>query len=203
MSSSMFRQALREKFRSHTRDEMCAALQAIGVQAQMLERGRPEEKITRGRRKSLGIIDIQDELIRWVDVKKGFTHDYEDGRDTYWDIEYGVPDSRLIACCHKVKIKTVRLKTIPVFGKVVDLKWEGEDLGLGLSERLNFDVLLNKLLMDTHDMEIGSYPEDSCWILTASPSTEKQPTPAPSVYLWECYQAIARHLLATPIPLSK
>ena len=68
MSSSMFRQALREKFRSHTRDEMCAALQAIGVQAQMLERGRPEEKITRRRRKSLGIIDIQDELIRWVDV---------------------------------------------------------------------------------------------------------------------------------------
>ena len=129
------------------RDDLCADLRALGIQAQMSERGRPEEKITRGRGKSLGIIDIQDAPIRWVDVKKGVTRDWENRRDTYWTIEYGVPDSRFTAGFHKVKIRTVRLKTIPLFGEVVDFMWEGKDFGLGLIKRLNLDVLLNKLLV--------------------------------------------------------
>ena len=62
---------LKERFRDHARDDLCADLRALGIQAQMSERGRPEEKITRWRGKSFGIIDMQDALICWVDVKKG------------------------------------------------------------------------------------------------------------------------------------
>ena len=176
---------IRERVRDHSRDELCTHLCALGIKAQMSERGRPEEKITRWRGKSLGIIDIQDALIRWVDVKiiKGADPgDESGGIITTWYIEYGVPDSRITAGFHKVKIK------------VVDFKWEGKDFGLGLIDRLSDDVSLNKPILGTIEFEIGAYPEHSCWILL------QHDLLAPSVELWDCYQTIARHLLAISIP---
>ena len=78
---------IRETFRDHGRDELCAHLRAIGVRAQISERRRPEEKITCWG-KSLGIIDIQGALIRWVDVRR----DHDPDNKASWYIEYGVPD---------------------------------------------------------------------------------------------------------------
>ena len=94
---------LKERLRDHGRDELCADLRALGIQAQISERGRPEEKITHGRGKSFGIIDIQDVLIRWVDVKK--QADGENPGPPYYHIEYGVPGSRITSGFHKVKLE--------------------------------------------------------------------------------------------------
>ena len=141
---------IRESFRDHGRDELCAHLRSLGIQAQMSERGRPEEKITHRLGKSLGIIDIQDALIRWVDVKSTKMADASDdtgGTITTWHIEYGVPDSRITAGFHKVKIRTKRIKEFRIFGKVVDSKWAGQDFGLGLIERLGHDASLNKPIL--------------------------------------------------------
>ena len=182
---------IREVFRDHGRDELCAHLRALGIQPQMSVRGRPEEKIT-GWGKSLGIIDIQDALIRWIDIRR----EHDPDNNASWYIGYGVPDSRITAGFHKVTIRTKRIKKFPLVGKVIDLRWEGGDFGLGLTERLNLDVVLNKLLMDTHDMEIGTYPEHSCWML------EVTDVRVPPKQAWDCYQAIARHLLGTPLPTN-
>ena len=116
---------IRERLRDHGRDELCTHLRALGINVQMSERGRPEEKITHWLGKSLGIIDIQDALIRWVDVKRIKGADPSDetgGTITTWYIEYGVPDSRITAGFHKVTIRTKRVKGVPLAGKVVDLK---------------------------------------------------------------------------------
>ena len=180
--------------RDHTRDDLCAALQALGIQAQMSERGRPEEKITRFGI-SVGIIDIPDELIRWVEVKNGTLSGGD--VDTYNHINCGVPDSRITAGFHKVEIRIERIKRIPLVGKVVDLKWAGKDFGLGLIERLSHDVSLNKPILESLSeglFEIGAYPDHGCWILTV------QDELTPSRQEWDCYQSIASHLLGTPLP---
>ena len=59
-----------ERYRDHTRDELCIALQGLGINAQMSERGRPEEEITSRWFESLmlgvkylGIIEVQNPVI--------------------------------------------------------------------------------------------------------------------------------------------
>ena len=62
---------MQERLRDKTRDTLAEALQTLGVPAEMAERGRPEESL--GKRlfcRSLGIIDIKDGPIAWVNTIK-------------------------------------------------------------------------------------------------------------------------------------
>ena len=107
-------------------------------------------------------------------------------------INYGVPDLKVALGFPRVKIKSVRVTDFPLFGKIVDMRWEGNDFGLGVIESLNGEIPLKRPIMETHDVEIRAYPEHGCWVLFTKPKK------APSRELWDCYQAIAQHLLATP-----
>ena len=51
-----------------TRDSLYAHLQSFGINVQMAERGRAEEKIGSG--SSNGLIDVLEGPIRWVDVRE-------------------------------------------------------------------------------------------------------------------------------------
>ncbi len=175
--------------RMSERDKLCAHLRILGIQAQISERGRPEEKIAPWG-KSLGIIDTQDALIHWVNISK----DNDPDNKALWYIEYGVPDSRITAGFPKVAIRTKRIKRVPILGKVIDLKWKGKDFGLGLIEGLSHDVSLKEQIMVAHDLDIDAYPEHSCWILTV------EDVRAPTKLAWDCYRSIASHLLRTPLP---
>ena len=106
-----------ERCRDHTRDELCTALQSLGINAQMSERGRPEEEITSRWFESivlgvkyLGIIDIQNPMISWVGIKKHETKDSEGGGSTYYEIEYGIPYSASSPDFSKVRIRTEHKK---------------------------------------------------------------------------------------------
>jgi hypothetical protein len=57
---------VREPFLDKKRDDICARLCNLGIDAQMAEPNRDEEKI--GGKGSLGIIDIREGPIRWVNV---------------------------------------------------------------------------------------------------------------------------------------
>lgn len=77
--------------------------------------GAREERITSGRGKSLGIIDIHDGLIRWVEVKKQRWIEHDDhgaSRWNIWYIEYGVPDSRITARYQHVK-SSIEIEAYP------------------------------------------------------------------------------------------
>ena len=62
---------MQERLRDKTRDTLAEALQTLGVPAEMAERGRPEESL--GKRlfcRSLGVIDIKEGPIAWVNTIK-------------------------------------------------------------------------------------------------------------------------------------
>ena len=201
---------LKKRFRDHARDEVCAALEALGIQVQMALRGRSEEEITSGRGESLGVIDVATGPIRWVGVKKEYEWwgGGESGdRVGVWYMEYGVPDSRLGPTFPEVRIESQRVRRFFV-GKVVDVRFTGDDSGLGLIDRLAIDVSLRKPIMEFRRLELGAYPAHHCWIISSAyvnkgfmlPRMWKGRTVAPSPQQWNCYQAIARHLLETPVP---
>jgi len=179
---------IRETFRDHARDDICAGLQRLGIDAQMAPRRGPEERV--GGSGFLGVIDITEGPIRWVNVRK-VTHSGgpEGGGGTDYYTEYGVPDSRLGPNSPKPQIKTVRMKTFPLFGKVVDLHWKGKDFGLEIISRLNSDTSLKDPIMRSRDVTIRAHGDHSCWII----STETRDIPSGDA--WNCYQAIAQHLL--------
>ena len=187
-------------------DDTCAELQALGIDAQKAECGRPEEKIgVEGNQNldrfclngiSLGLIDIPEGPIRWVNIR---SEPSESGIIYYTN--YGVPNPRLGPASPEMHIYSVRKKNFPLVGKVVDLHWKGrgwyytpapvKNQGLRIIDRLKSDILIkHPLIKESYDVKIHASRDHGCWII----STE---TRGPvSEDLWNCYQAIARHLLA-------
>ena len=178
-----------EALRDKTRDNLCATLQSIGVDAQMAERGLAEEGIECGMSStSLGMIEIGKSTIHWLNVIKR-ERGFAGGEITYF-IKYGVPDPRLRTGSPKVKIKARLKDTLFGLRKATDLQWEGKDSGLGIINRLNSDITLKNLIAKTKvNVKISAWDYPSYWIISTDP------IPVGSEELWNCYQSIARHLL--------
>ena len=191
----------KETFRDKTRDKVYAGLQTLGVDARMAERGRPEEHVGEDFGKSLGLMEIRGSPIRWVNVLK----ETEGGGPTStvnYTIAFLVPNPTIQ---REVHLKTIREKSVPVVGRVVDLQWQGNFEegfnGLMIEKAirnqsltrlremvrwLNEDVSLNENLIRLNaDVHIRGYPKYDYWaILHISGSFE-----------WDCLETIARHLL--------
>ena len=183
--------AMCDWFRDKSRDKICAGLQSLGVDAQMAVQGRPEEDSGEG---SLGIIDIADGPIRWVNVRRVTTSGggYMDGGDsvTHYHTDYGI---QVGYPTPNVTIKSVGRKTFPLLGKVIDAPWmaEGSDPDAGVVadvlQRLREDATVREAIMATRDVKITGY--SSFWVIST------QTREVPTRQAWECYQAIARHLI--------
>ena len=185
---------VREAFRDKEQDKITSfytGLQSLGISAQILPRGRPEESIRQG---SKGLVDIPEGPIRWINLRRVTSHSGS-GLVTGYFIDYGVPDLRLGPNSPKLIIKSVRIKNIPLLGEIVDLRWKGKDEGLGIIGRLNSDTSLKRPIMISHDVYIQGYGTHRCWIISM-PSDWSTRWDVPSRDLWNCYQGIARHLLA-------
>lgn len=168
---------IKEAFRDHTRDDICAGLQRLGIDARIGERERD-------------MIDIPEGPIRWVNVRKEhYVNQHSSGTSYYTD--YGVPDYRLASSLRGLEICSVRVKTFPIFGQVVDLRWEGKDLGLGLISRLNSDISIKRPIIESRDVTIRTHGKYNRYWIISTHTTE-----VPSRELWDCYQKIAQHLLA-------
>jgi len=201
---------VQEIFRDYdyTSDNIYAGLRSLGIDAQIAERGRAEENIECGENsKSLGMIDIPEGPIRWVNVIKRTVHQ----EDTYY-IKYGVGDARLhpgyvsrqpgewepllvrpgpyLRDLPEARIKSVRTKTFPVVGRVIDLHWKGKDFGLGIIDRLNSDMSIRHVIMSSGDVEVSAHRRHECWVISEKTDS------APSLKIWNCYQRIAQYLLA-------
>jgi len=198
------------------REKLCTDLCAIGVDARWVEPGQLQEVIDAdwGAQPfseiptSLGLIEVRHSPIRLVNVLtksvyQGQNYGYED----FYKNVYLVPDSTIFPDStmfwegYEMPVhgygRSVRVKNVPLFGRVVGLRWKGEfdgDIITGLGQ----DVLLNLTLIRLkEDIEIHSYPEYGCWTIS-TPSNQDEPT-APSREKWDCYERIARHLLETSV----
>jgi len=175
----------KDAFREKTRDKVFAALKRMRVPAELAESGRHEENLKCGFGiHSLGIIDIEEGLVRWVNVRI-------DLNEVSW-IDYAVPDERLSHSGREILIQAHFEKRLFGLGKVINLVWRGEDSGLGIVGRLNGDIPLKNTLMGAgiDDFTITFHDKPGCWLISVAY------TAPPDKALWGCYQSIAEHLLS-------
>ena len=146
---------MKETLRDKTRDELAWNLTNFaGVNAHMSDRGRLEEKVEKSwYQRSLGVIDIADGPIKWINILK---KDGSQHSPAKWWIVMGIPNSFEGSSVPKIKIKTVRKKSFPLFGKVVDVNWEGDDSVSGLINTLSQDADIKELSKKIGNLEIKS-----------------------------------------------
>ena len=146
---------MREQMRDKSRDDLAYLLNSTGLKAEMADRGRPEEKIDNSwYQRSLGIIDISEGPVRWINILK---RDRSKDSPPKWWVVMGIPDNVGMPGSKEIKIKTVRKKAFPFFGKVVDVIWKGDVGSTGLIDTLSIDQDVKSLSERLGNIEIKSY----------------------------------------------
>jgi hypothetical protein len=187
---------MKEMFRDKSRDHLTKNLNSIGVNAQMAKRGRREEKIhDTWWQRSLGIIDIPDGHIRWINILK---KDRSKHSGPLWHILFGIPDERPIQNGKSVQIRTIRKKTFPIFGKVVSVNWKGKDYGTGLAITLSHDEEISELSKRIGNLRIHSF-DKGCTLMLGrygKPSMLDRRA-GPSDHDWAVLQKLAGYILSS------
>ena len=182
---------LKERLRDKYRDDLAYALNSAGVKAEMAERGRAEEKTENSwYQRSLGVIDISGGPIKWINILK---KDGSKNSPPKWWVVLGIPDDKLVSARQETKIKTVRRKNFPLFGKVVDVVWKGSEGGTGLVNKLSADVPTKTLAKGIGNLEIKSQTNGfQGWTFTVDRRFN------PTNKDWETIEIIADYILSSP-----
>ena len=191
---------LKETFRDKSRDNLANTLIKLGIKAEMAERGMVQEKIgDEWYTRRQGIINIQDHPIKWINICK---KDRSKDSPPSWKYIFIVPDERLVSGKDKIKIKTVRKKSFPVFGKVIDTIWKGNDSG-GLTHSLSNDLEIKSLAKIIGDIHIESFSEPSTgWFLRAGHTQtwgdQSDWHNRITMEVWDQLRKLSDYLLSTP-----
>lgn len=182
---------MKEKLRDKTRDNLAHALNSLGVRAEMAERGREEEKVHNAWwNRSLGVIDLSEGPIRWINVIK---KDQSKESPPMWWVNFCIPDERPISGGREIDVKTVRKKSFPLVGRVIGVEWRGKDHSTGLINRLTYDQAAKDLATRRGNVRIRSYENEfQGWTLQIESRLE------PNRQDWNAIQDIAEYLLSTP-----
>ena len=193
---------MREALRDKSRDTMAASLEAAGIQAEMVDRDlrRPEEKIRTFQlfgKSSLGLIDIRtDSPISWINVVR--TKRADKHGPARYRVVFGIPDQSIPMNHKQLKLKTVRKKTFPLFGKVIDVSWRGEAHTLPLAKTLSEDEEIDRAVADLGDVTIFTHPNQfQGWTIEINKIFSPHP-PAVTIDRWEALKNIANYLLSSP-----
>jgi hypothetical protein len=181
---------MKEIFRDKTRDKLAQNLNSLGIRAVLAERGRAEEKVENSwYQRSLGIIDIPEGLVRWVNILK---KDGSKNSPPQWWVILGIPDERPLSNHKAVDIKTIRKRAFPLFGKVVDVTWKGNDHHTGLTEVLSSDEAVKVLAKRIGNLAVHSYAKEfQGWTLQVDRRFE------PTSQDWATIQRIANYILSS------
>ena len=60
-----------------------------------------------------------------------------------WKLILGIPDNTVPLEHDKVDLRPKRKRTFPLFGKVIDVEWKGNDFGLGLLNKYSDDSFIS------------------------------------------------------------
>jgi len=181
---------MKEILRDKSRDELARTLNSLGIRAALAERGRPEEKVENSwYQRSLGIIDIPEGVVRWINILK---KDANRNSPPLWWVVLCIPDERPVPNYKVVDIRTVRRKTVPLVGRVVDVTWRGDDHHTGLCEVLSGDEAVKALAKRIGNLTIHSYDKEfQGWTLQVD--RRFQPTSED----WATIQKIADYILSS------
>ena len=193
---------MREALRDKSRNTMAASLETAGIQAEMVDRDlrRPEEKIRTFQllgKSSLGLIDIRtDSPISWINVVR--TKRADKHGPARYRVVFGIPDQSIPMNHKQLKLKTVRKKTFPLFGKVIDVSWRGEAHTLLLAKTLSEDEEIDRAVADLGDVTIFTHPNQfQGWTIETNKIFSPHP-PAVTIDRWEALKKIANYLLSSP-----
>ena len=194
---------MREALRDKSRNTMAASLEAAGIQAEMVDRdlGRPEEKIRTFKlfgKSSLGLIDIRiDSLISWINVVR--TKSADKHGPARYRVVFGIPDQSIPMNHKQLKLKTVRKKAFPLFGKVIGVSWKGKAHTLLLAKTLSEDEEIDRAVADLGDMWIFTHPNEfQGWTIETNKLFSPHP-PVVTIDRWEALKKIANYVLSSPI----
>ena len=181
---------MQEDLQDDTRDDLMDHLNDIGVISVLAERDRAEAKVGKSRsRRSLGAIDIDGATIYWANIMKEELS--KDSSERWW-VNFGVPDEHAIPKEQSVRIKTKRTKSFPAFGKVAEVKWEGQDQGLGLVKALRANNVISQTATDLGNIEVRSLNDDfHGWSIQFDRKIE------PTIDHWEALEELAEILLSS------
>ena len=193
---------MRESLRDKSRDTIATSLEVAGIQAEMVDRdlNRPEENIrgvTMFGKASLGLIDIRTEgPISWINVVR--TKRADKHGPARYRVVFGIPDQSIPMNHKQLKLKTVRKKAFPLFGKVIDVSWRGEAHTLLLAKTLSEDEEIDRAVADLGDVTIFTHPNEfQGWTIEINKIFSPHP-PAVTIDRWEALNKIANYLLSSP-----
>ena len=186
-----------ERLRDKTRDKLCSDLQSLGIVASMAERKRCEEKVPKQwhefYKRSLGIIDLHGEPVRFINILK---RDRQRHTPPKWWMNLGIPDENPISESNAINIRTRKIRSLPVFGKVIDVVWSGDDKGTGLADILAQSNAVDQLSQNIGKLRIFSYNKDKGgfqgWVL----QIDRRFTPNSSD--WTTIRWLAEKLVSMP-----
>ena len=180
-----------ESLRDKTRDDLTFALNAAGVGSEMSDRGRVEEKVENSwYQRSLGVIDISEGAIKWINILK---KDRSDKSPPKMWVVMGIPDDGVALNTEQIKIKTKRKKSFPLFGKVIGVTWKGKDGSTGLAKTLSDDLSTDEVAARVGNLEIKSQIEHfRGWTLTVDRKVNLTNVD------WEAFKKIADYILTSP-----
>ena len=194
------RERFHERWRDKTRDNLTSALNSLGVRAVMAERGRAEEEVRKRLfTRALGVVDIPEGPIRWINVVKQDGGQHNPPR---WWLVFCVPDDerdttpddlREVDARQTIDIKTIRTKSFPLFGRVTGIAWDGDDRSTGLLNVFAGDAAITSLAKKTPSLEISGYDKEfRGWTLQVEGRFRL------SRQHWEALLSISDHLLPSP-----
>ena len=193
---------MRDALRDKSRDTIAASLEVAGIQAEIVDRDlrRPEEEIRTFQlfgKSSLGLIDIRtDSPISWINVVR--TKRADRNGPARYRVVFGIPDQSIPMNHKQLKLKTVRKKAFPLFGKVIGVSWKGEAHTLLLAKTLSEDEEIDRAVADLGDMTIFTHPNQfQGWTIEVNKIFSPYP-PAVTIDRWEALKKIANYLLSSP-----
>ena len=192
-----------EFIRDKARDTVASNLVLAGISSSMIERGSEYEQIKAGEwyhigTVSLGIINIDSGPIKWINIirirRRGKNN------PPRYRIILGVYDERPLSNQRPINIKTIRKKALPLFGKVINTMWTGNDYSSGLISLLSNSVTIDKLSAQIGDLRVKSHASSfHGW--TIGTEMTKVDSFTPTETDWNNFQVLADYLLSSPRPI--
>ena len=154
-----FLKKLKNNTRDKSRDIFYKHLITLGIDVSLAERGAKEEKLFNPwHRRSLGIINIHsDSLISYVNIIK---RDRSKDTPPRWWYYFGIPSKTSENKSDYIEVKSTRIKSFPVFGKVKSIRWDFNANGETLAEKFTKDSEINSLSKDLGDVKVQSLHEN-------------------------------------------
>ena len=147
--------SIKELFRDKSRDNFYKNLLDIGIDCTLAKRGINEEKLFNPwHRRSLGIININDNSpIKYINIIK---QDRGKNNPPRWWYFFAIPSYDEINKEDNIEVKSKRIKSTPVIGKVESIKWESNANSKKISDIFSEDEEINYLSVDLGNIKVQS-----------------------------------------------